>query len=44
MVKIQLDLPDDLDKKVKIFVAQNDIKDKREGVIEIIRRFKGDKS
>ncbi len=40
MVQIQFDLPEDLDKKVRIFMAKNNIKDKREGVIEMLRRFK----
>lgn len=38
MVLIQLDLPEELDKKVRLFMAKNDIKEKKKAVIEIIEK------
>lgn len=40
MVKTQIDIPPDLYKKLKIFMAQNEIKTNPDGVIEVLRRLK----
>jgi len=38
MVKIQLDLPDDVDKGIKHYMIDNNIDDKREATIKILRK------
>jgi len=38
MVQIQLDLPKEEDKKLKHFMIDNNIKDKRIAIIEIIKK------
>ena len=41
MVQIQFDIPEKLDKKLKHFMIDNNIKDKRIAIIKILEKFKG---
>lgn len=40
-MKIQLDLPADIDTKVAIYKAKNRLKTKAEAMIKMLRAFKG---
>lgn len=40
MVKIQLDISEDLHKKVRLFIAKNEIRSIAQGVVEVLKRFK----